>query len=54
MTAPNTPQPGPTVVPSAAAERRRIWHADSVGLTVYVVVELAFALAVIGIVALAR
>ena len=54
MTAPNTPQPGATVVPSALAERRRIWHSDAFGLWVYAVVEVAFALAVLGIVVVGR
>lgn len=54
MTAPNTPQPGATVVPSAAAERHRIWRQDSSGLLVYAVAELLFVLAVVVIVFAAR
>ena len=47
MTAANTPQPGDTVVPSAQAERRRIWHSDSIGITIYAVAAGLFALAVV-------
>lgn len=54
MTAANTPQPGDTVVPSAAAERRRIWQSDSFGITLYAVAAGLFALAVVGIVLLGR
>lgn len=54
MTAPNTPQPGDTVVPSAAAERRRIWQSDSFGITIYAVTAGLFALAVVGMVLLGR
>ena len=52
MTAPNTPQPGPTVVPSAAAERRRIWDDDQAGIAFYIAGELIFiALAIFAILA---
>ena len=54
MTAPNTPQPGPTVVPSAGAERRRIWEDDTVGVAIYVTAALALALLAIGMVLIAR
>ena len=54
MTAANTPQPGATVVPSAQAERRRIWQGDSLGLTIYAVVVGVFAVAVVCVVLLAR
>ena len=54
MTAANTPQPRDTVVPSAAAERRRIWQSESLGITIYAVAAGLFALAVVGIVLLGR
>lgn len=54
MTAANTPQPGATVVPSALAERRRIWQGDSIGLALYAVAAVVFAVAVIAIVLLTR
>ncbi len=54
MTAPNTPQPGPTVVPSAAAARRRIWEDDTIGVAIYVTAALVFALLAIGLVLIAR
>lgn len=54
MTAPNTPQPGATVVPSALAERRRIWQSDSFGTAIYVTVALAFAVLAFAVVFVAR
>ena len=53
MTAPNTPQPGSTVVPSASAERRRIWEDDTVGIAIYVTVALAFALLAVAMILIA-
>lgn len=54
MSAPNSPQPGPTTVPSAAAERRRIWEDDTIGVAIYVTVALAFALLATAMVLIAR
>ena len=54
MTALNTPQPGATVVPSAAAERRRIWRSDSFGLALYGVAEATFIILALAIVLFAR
>lgn len=44
----NVPNPGDTIVPSARAERRRIFADDSSGITIY-----ATAVVLIGIVILA-
>lgn len=54
MTAPNTPQPGPTVVPSARAERRRIWRDDTIGVALYVGGAVLFAVLAAAIVLMAR
>lgn len=53
MTAPNTPQPGRTVVPSARAERKRIRLDDATGIAAYAIAAAVICLLVIGIVALA-
>jgi hypothetical protein len=54
MTAPNTPQPGPTVVPGAAAERRRIWDDDTIGVAIYVTAAVIFAVLAVVMVLVAR
>lgn len=54
MTAPNTPQPGATVVPSAGAERRRIWEDDTIGVAIYVTAAVVFAVFAIAMVFIAR
>lgn len=50
MTAPNTPQPGETVVPSARVERTRIDHDDRIGVAWYALAVLAISLLIISIV----
>ena len=54
MTAANTPQPGDTVVPSARAERSRIWQDDTVGTAIYITAAVVFAVLVIAVVLSAR
>lgn len=49
MTASNVPEPGPTVVPSARAEQRRIFLNDVSGVTLYVVGAGAFVLLVLAV-----
>ncbi len=50
LTAPNTPQPGETVVPSARVERTRIDHDDRIGVAWYALAVLAISLLIISIV----
>jgi len=47
-------EPGSGVVPSARAERRRIFSDDALGIVVYAVVIAAVSALVVVIVALAR
>ncbi len=54
MTAPNTAHPGDTVVPSAQAERQRIWDDDRIGLIVYGVATAVFVVVVVMLVIAAR
>lgn len=54
MTAANTAKPVNTVVPSALAERRRIWHSDWFGIALYVALAGAFVLVALIIVGSAR
>ena len=55
MTASNVPEPGPdTVVPSARAERRRVFLDDLSGVTLYVVGATAFVLLALAVLIVAR
>ncbi|HEY9012987.1 MAG TPA: hypothetical protein VIN06_18420 [Devosia sp.] len=54
MTASNVPEPGPTVVPSARAERRRIFLNDISGVTLYVIGAGTFALLALALLLVAR
>jgi hypothetical protein len=54
MTASNVPEPGPTVVPSARAEQRRIFLSDVSGVTLYAVGATAFVLLALAMVIFAR
>ena len=55
MTASNVPEPGPdTVVPSARAERRRVFFDDVSGVSLYAIGTAAFALLALAALVLAR
>lgn len=53
MTAKNVPTAGDTVVPSARAERRRIFSADSRGIAIYALAVTGLAIAILVVIALA-
>jgi hypothetical protein len=46
----NAPTPGDDTVPSAQAERRRIWFGDTTGVAIYSVLVALIFVAVLGIV----
>lgn len=49
----NVPNPGDTVVPSAGAERRRMFLGDARGTTIYALAVALIAVVVLAIVAFA-
>jgi hypothetical protein len=49
----NVPNPGDTIVPSARAERRRMFVGDTSGIALYTVVVIATAAAILLITAFA-
>ncbi len=49
----NVPNPGDTIVPSARAERRRIFADDSSGIAIYLVAAVVVAAGVLLVAALA-
>jgi len=49
----NVPTPGDSIVPSASAERRRIFADDAAGIPIYLVAVLMIGAAILAVVALA-
>lgn len=55
MTTSNVPEPGPdTAVPSARAERRRMFYDDASGVSVYAVSAGFYALLILAVLLFAR
>ena len=53
MTFSNTPQAGPTAVPSARAERQRVRNSDAIGIASYSVIVAIICVLVVAIVLIA-